>query len=97
MAGDEQESGKPSSFKVQDRRRFSATGEARENVEEPTEPGGAPSDPAATAAPCEIVASDLRDLCIGVVTLLDNHGCHLSKCLRLRLDGATDTCVQAIY
>jgi hypothetical protein len=51
MAGDEQESGKQSSFKVQDRRRFSATGEAREDVEEPTVRGASSSEQAATAAP----------------------------------------------
>jgi len=59
MPGDEHESGKQSSFKVQDRRRFSATGDARENVEEPSERAAAPEStaPAAPAAPHPDTAS----------------------------------------
>lgn len=51
MAGDEHESGKQSSFKVQDRRRFSATGDAREDVDEPSERAATAPDPAAAGAP----------------------------------------------
>jgi hypothetical protein len=46
MEGDE--SGREPSFKVQDRRRFSATGEAREDVEE--RPAPSADAPAATAS-----------------------------------------------
>jgi len=56
MPGDEHESGKQSSFKVQDRRRFSATGDARENVEEPSERAAAPES-TAPAAPHPDTAS----------------------------------------
>jgi len=51
MPGDEHESGKQSSFKVQDRRRFSSTGDAREDVDERSERAAAASEPSATAAP----------------------------------------------
>lgn len=51
MAGDEHESGKQSSFKVQDRRRFSATGDAREDVDERTERAGPTSEASPTAPP----------------------------------------------
>ncbi len=49
MAGDEQESGKQSSFKVQDRRRFSATGDAREDADASNERAA----PAPEATPAE--------------------------------------------
>jgi hypothetical protein len=54
MAGDE--SGQKTSFKVQDRRRFSSSGDARDDVEERSETS-APGDPAPPAPPVEAEAS----------------------------------------